>query len=315
MRRLASQRGVEREPGDDRVREAFAAHKRDGFWLDVEQPSDDDVSMLREVFGFHSLALDEVRRNTARPRLNEFEGYAFLTLVTAEWVHRELHLSVYHLFVGRGFLVTLHGQCSDGLDSLLGRLADEPERFSFVAYLAADALVDSLFPALDELDGAIDDLQDRTMSDATPQVLAELHRMKSEVVALHRMLGSQIDAMQRLTTHLLALHAEEQSRYIRNVYDHAVRQFEIVDSLRDQLSSAMDVYLSTVSNKLNVTMMQLTVIASLFLPLTFLTGFFGMNFEYLTSHIGGPLAFAIGMVVMGLTILLTLWIFRRRRWI
>jgi len=99
------------------------------------------------------------------------------------------------------------------------------------------------------------------------------------------------------------------------VYDHVIRQYENVDSLRDLLTGAMDVYLSTVSNRLNVTMKTLTVVASVFLPLTFLTGFFGQNFGWLVGHIGGFPAFAIGISLMALSIVTQLVFFRRRGWI
>ncbi len=104
--------------------------------------------------------------------------------------------------------------------------------------------------------------------------------------------------------------------YYRDVYDHIIRQYETVDSLRDLLTGAMDVYLSTVSNRLNVTMKALTVIASLFLPLTFLTGFYGMNFAYLTTVLEPPyLSFWIGVITMVVATLIQLWFFRRRGWI
>jgi magnesium transporter len=315
MRRLATAHGVERAPGDDRIRECLAARAADGFWLDIQDASEDDFRLLRDVFAFHPIGIDEVRRNAIRPRMNEFEDHAFMTLGTAEWVHGEMHLAAFHLFVGTGFLVTLHDEPSAELDALVDRLAQDPEPEPFVAYLAVDALIDSLFPMLDELDRVIDAIQDRAMASPTPAVLAEMHRIKREVVQLHRMLGTQIDALQRLTTHQVELHAEEQSMYFRNVYDHAVRQFEIVDSLRDLMTSAMDVYLSTVSNNLNITMKQLTVIASVFLPLSFLTGFFGMNFDFLTSRIGTGTAFAAAMVVMAASVVAQIVVFRRLRWI
>ncbi len=105
------------------------------------------------------------------------------------------------------------------------------------------------------------------------------------------------------------------SHYYRDVYDHVIRQYDMVDSLRDLLSGAMDVYLSTESNRLNATVKTLTVIASVFLPLTFLTGFFGMNFEVLVKSITAPLALIVGVGLMVLTVIVQLALFRRRHWI
>jgi magnesium transporter len=129
-------------------------------------------------------------------------------------------------------------------------------------------------------------------------------------------LGAQRDVFQRLTTHGIHLQQQDMTLYYRDVYDHIVRQYETVDSLRDLLTSTMDVYLSTVSNRLNQTTKALTVVASLFLPLSFLTGFYGMNFSYLTSVLETPYAaFALGVGTMLIATAIQLYLFRRRGWI
>jgi magnesium transporter len=136
------------------------------------------------------------------------------------------------------------------------------------------------------------------------------------VVELRRLLGGQRDVFQALITHGIHLQQQDMTLYYRDVYDHIVRQYETVDSLRDLLTSAMDVYLSTVSNRLNQTTKALTVVASLFLPLSFLTGFYGMNFTYLTQVLETPYAaFAVGVGTMLIATLIQLWFFRRRGWI
>jgi magnesium transporter len=136
------------------------------------------------------------------------------------------------------------------------------------------------------------------------------------VTELRRFLGAQRDVFQRLTTHGIHLQQQDMTLYYRDVYDHIVRQYETVDSLRDLLTSTMDVYLSTVSNRLNSTTKALTVIASLFLPLTFLTGFYGMNFAYLVTVLETPtMAFAVGIGTMLIAIGIQLYFFRRRGWI
>ena len=136
------------------------------------------------------------------------------------------------------------------------------------------------------------------------------------MVDVRRLLGAQRDVFQALITHGIHLQQADMTLYYRDVYDHIVRQYETVDSLRDLLTSAMDVYLSTVSNRLNQTTKALTVIASLFLPLSFLTGFYGMNFAYLTQVLETPYAaFAIGVLTMMIAILIQLYLFRRRGWL
>ncbi|MGC1184652.1 MAG: CorA family divalent cation transporter, partial [Candidatus Dormiibacterota bacterium] len=146
--------------------------------------------------------------------------------------------------------------------------------------------------------------------------LAQITALKHSVTDLRRILGAQRDSFQRLVTQSLDPSQPDDSLYFRDVYDHLVRQYETVDSLRDLLSGAMDTYLSTVSNRLNGTMKTLTVMASLFLPLTFVTGFFCMNFAYLTGVVTrSGWAFAGGIILMVSSLVIQLYLFRRRHWI
>lgn len=307
-----------RDPDPDELRRRLAASRQpDGqeLWLDLEAPTDDDLKLLTDVFGFHPVAVDDVGRQRRRPTLNEFGTYAYAVLMSAELPHRHLQTTPYHLFLGRNVLVTTHAKPAPELDDLRRRMGGEPGRPGFIGYLVTGAIVDSLFGVLEKLDEAIDPLQDRIVASPTPEMLRHVSDLKRQVTLLHTLVGAQMDVLQRLVTHLLTLGAADATVYFRAVYDHTVRQFEIVDSQRDLLVSATDVYLSTVSYRLNQTVARLTIVASLFLPLTFLTGFFGMNFEFLVAHINGGLAFGLCTGLMVLATCVQLVIFRRRRWI
>jgi magnesium transporter len=179
-----------------------------------------------------------------------------------------------------------------------------------------DAIVDATFPVLERVDDTVDQMEDDIIEKAAPGSLDRIYHLKHSVIDLRRFLGAQRDVFQKLVTHGIHLQQQDMTLYYRDVYDHIVRQYETVDSLRDLLTSAMDVYLSTVSNRLNQTTKALTVIASLFLPLSFLTGFYGMNFAYLTTVLEPPyIAFAIGVGTMLIAIGIQLYLFRRRGWI
>lgn len=320
MRQLTTADGrTVRDPDRDELRRQLAASRQaDGqeLWLDIEAPADEDLKLLIDVFGFHPVAVDDVRHPHRRPTLNEFHGYAYAVLQSAALHRHRLTTTPYHLFLGRNVLVTTHAKPAPELDDLRRRIGgDEPERPGFIGYLVAGALVDSLFPVLEKLDEAVDPLQDRIVAEPTPAMLREVSDLKRQITLLHRLVGAQRDVLQRLVTHLLTVGATDATVYYRAVYDHTVRQFEIVDAQRDLLASATDVYLSTVSNRLNQTVARLTIVASLFLPLTFLTGFFGMNFEFLVSHINSGLAFGLCTGLMVLATCVQLVIFRWRGWI
>jgi magnesium transporter len=290
-----------------------------GIWLDIEAPDQSDFELLGQTFGFHELTLEDVRHQNQRPKLEEYGNYSFVVLFSAEWEGPNLAIREHHLYLSARYLVSVHQEPSPPLERLRDRLKTAPElshkSLPFLFYLVVDQLVDSLFPVLERLDDQADEVEDVILARPDPTVLATLAHLKRATVDLRKVLGAQRDVFQRLTSHAISEQGgEEMSLYYRDVYDHLVRQYETVDSLRDVLTSTMDVYLSTVSARLNDVMRRLTVIATLFLPLSFITGFFGMNFAWLVNRITAGGTFALGIALMALTVLMQLAYFRRRGW-
>lgn len=289
------------------------------FWLDIEGPEEADYRLLLDAFHFHPLTVDDVRLQNQRPKLDEFAGYRFAVLFAAELRGFRLAFHEHHLYLSKEQFVTVHHQPSPALTDIRRRIREDAsvtrDDLVFLQYLVVSGVVDGLFPTLDELDGTIDQLEDTVLARPTPAILARLTGLKHEVAELRRVLGPQRDVFQRLLSHSLEHSEGDLPLYWRDVYEDLVRQYEEADALRDLLTGAMDVYLSTVSNRLNATMMQLTVIASVFLPLTFLTGFFGMNFGFLVTRIGSGAAFFSGVGLMAATLALQLVLFWRRGWL
>lgn len=292
-----------------------------GFWLDIENPGDDDYELLEKTFGFHPLALEDIRHQNQRPKLDEYPGYVFVVLFVAVFEGERIQIREQHLFLSSQYLVTVHLESSEPLDRLRDRIRANPElthrTLPFLFYLVVDQLVDALFPVIDQVDDATEQLEEAIVTRADPSSLGRLTNLKRAVIDLRKVLGAQRDVFQRLTTHTVGMEGgQEMAIYYRDVYDHLIRQYETVDSLRDLLTSAMDVYLSTVSNRLNQVITRLTVFATLFLPLTFITGFFGMNFAWLVGHIAPAWTFwVIGVGVMLVTTAAQLWYYRNRGWI
>jgi magnesium transporter len=239
---------------------------------------------------------------------------------SAEWLKDKVHFLEHFIFLGSHYVVTVHDRKTDSLEKLREHVKADPgatqEQAAYLTYMVVDALVDDTFPLLERLDETIDRLQDDIIEKADPSMLAVIYSLKHDVAELRRFLANQRDLFQRLITHSLDLHSPDVTVYWRDVQDHILRQYETVDSLRDLLTGAMDVYLSTVSNRLNVTMKTLTIIASLFLPLSFLTGFYGMNFAFLTGVMEPPFwAFSIGIATMVGSLVVQVILFRRRGWL
>jgi magnesium transporter len=304
----------------ENINRCFAGAHSDGFWLDIEAPDEHDYDLLEKEFKFHPLAIEDIKHQDQRPKVDEYPDYNFAVIFVAEWAAGEVVFHEHHLFVGPTYLITVHLEPAPVLSQLQDRIHKSPEltkgQPGFLTYMVIDALVDATFPALDSIDEVVDTLEDDITAKASSDSLNRIYHLKHSVTELRRFLGGQRDLFQRLITHGVHLQQQDMTLYYRDVYDHIVRQYETVDSLRDLLTSAMDVYLSTVSNRLNQTTKALTVIASLFLPLSFLTGFYGMNFTYLTQVLETPYAaFAVGVATMLGATAIQLWLFRRRGWL
>ena len=322
MRTLITTKGASLDdPSDKAIASRLKVCHEDGFWLDIQAPGEDDFKLLEKVFGFHHLTIEDIKHQDQRPKLEEYHGYTFIVIFTGSFgPEGDVQFREHHMFVSKDYLVTVHDDPSEILIELAARVKLNPELTKgnpgFLTYLVIDQLVDSLFPLLETLDDRIDTLEDRILAEATPELLAEIYKLKHQVIELRKFIGAQRDLFQRLITHSMDIHGEELTLYWRDVHDHLIRQYETVDSLRDLLTGAMDVYLSTVSNRLNNTMKALTVIASIFLPISFLTGFYGMNFLFLTSNLETPTqAFFIGIGTMVISVVVQIYFFKRRGWL
>ena len=320
MRTLVTTRGAFHEPTAETIHDHLANCHVEGFWMDIEAPDADDYEILSTAFKFHALTVEDVKHGNQRPKLDEYRGYSFMVLFEAVFKEGRLDFDEYFLYLADDYLVTVHAHPQELLASLRKRIEAEPETTKddpkFLTYLVVDELIDANFPILDKLDLTIDDLEDLIIDKAQPEQLKTIYTMKHDISRLRQLLGAERDLFQRLITSSLDPEEREMGLYYRDVYDHIIRQYEAADSLRDLLSGAMDVYLSTVSNRLNVTMRSLTVIASLFLPLTFLSGFYGMNFEYLTKVLEPPdLSFWVGVGTMVIATIIQFYFFKRRGWL
>jgi magnesium transporter len=290
----------------------------DFFWLDLERPGADDFDVLRNGFGFHPLAVEDSEHFDQRAKIDDYDDFVFLVVYGAS--PDGDRLVEVHCFYSERFLVTVHRDDCPAFAEIRRRYQqrDEPiDRPSLLLYRIVDGLVESFFPILAEFDDRIDELENAIFLQASDAQLQEIFQMKRLLVGMRKAVTPQRDSFAGLRGGIAQLPglAEEDEHYFRDVYDHLIRISDLIDSYRDLLTSAMDVYLSTVSNRLNAVMKQLAVIATIFLPLSWLTGFFGQNFGWLTGHIGHWQAFfgvGVGTELVALAILLAF--FKRRGW-
>jgi magnesium transporter len=288
------------------------------FWLDLDRPDVDDFEILRDAFGFHPLAIEDSEHFDQRAKLDDYDDFVFIVVYGAS--PDDDRLVEVHCFYSERFLITVHHDDCPAFAEIRRRYQQRDEaidRPSLLLYRIVDGLVDSFFPILGDFDNRIDELEDAIFKKADDAQLQEIFRMKRLLVGMRKAVSPQRDTFASLMGRVGELPGlvEEDERYFRDVYDHLIRISDMIDSYRDLLTSAMDVYLSTVSNRLNAVMKQLAVIATIFLPLSWLTGFFGQNFGWLTGHIGLWQSFVgvgVGSELAALAILLAF--FKRRGW-
>jgi len=257
------------------------------------------------------------------PKLDDWGHYLYIVVHTVVYdeEHQDVDTLELDIFIGKNYLVTHHDLPIEAVnrvweaqqrdDRILKNGADH------LLYRLMDEIVTSFMPVVEKLDLSLDEIEDEIFGKSTPGTLEKLFSIKRSVLYLRRILAPQREALNKLARDEYEAIDERDRIYFRDVYDHLVRMYDIIESVRDLVSGALDSYLSVTNNRLNDVMKTLTIITTLFMPISFIASFFGMNFFQpaypLSAWTGGP-AFLITMLVIVLTpVTMFLWM-RRRRW-
>jgi magnesium transporter len=292
------------------------------IWVDMESPTEADEQVLLDVFHFHPLTVEDCRENRHYPKIEEFHGYLYFIVhgVTADVSLDRFNTIELDGFLGPNYVITYHHEMFRSINNVKQLLRTTPIACkrgpAFLLHQILDQVVDFYSPVLDDFDDRIDRLEDSIFTLARPnnQILAEVMDLKRSVLRLRRISGKQMDILHRMSRGEFALIPEEMRPFYRDVYDHLVRVVDLAESYRDLISGSLEAYLSVVSNRLNEIMKVLTIFSAIMLPLTFIAGVYGMNFEHmpeLHSRYGYYTVWGI-MVLVALGMLL---FFRKRGWI
>lgn len=305
-------------------REAVVEHveRRRFFWLDLEDPSDEQLQQLAQTFDLHPLTYEDARTFNQRPKFEEYDSYVFLVAygVDPGESSGEALLREVHIIISGDYVVTIHRSRLQALEDLRERYRHQRVRSEqFLVYKILDAIISTFFPVLTRIDDDIDEIEESVIAEPTEQILQRIFSLKRDLVAMRRVVTPQRDVFARDAERIAEVRGLKAGDrlYFRDIYDSLVRISELVDSYRDLLSGATDMYLSTVANRHGEINKQLTIIATIFLPLTFITGFFGQNFSFLVNHVLNT-ALAFILFGVGLLVLSTigfLIFFRRKRWL
>lgn len=290
-------------------------------WLDVIGPDAASLSLLQEEFDLHPLAVEDAMTAHERPKIDGYDGYWFLVVhgVTAKDEVVTIHeLSI---FSGKNYLITVRREPGYPLDEIERRWRTRSglsKRDSgALLFTVLDTIVDGYFDAVETLDEQINALEVELLREGMQDASLPMRifALKRDVQRFRRAAVPMRDILNPIIRGDLVLYSTEELAYFRDVYDHAIRVIDQLDAARDLVNNALEINLAIVANRQNAIVKQLTIIATIFLPLTFISGFFGQNFAYLVSNIASPVKFwALGIGTEVVALLVLLVYFKWKKW-
>jgi len=289
-------------------------------WIDVVGLH--QVEVVEEIggaFGIHPLVLEDILNTEQRPKMENFDDRLFLVLKMLRGGVEEIQVEQLSLIVGRSFVMTFQESGGDVFDAVRDRIRQSKGRIrrlgpDYLAYALIDAVVDNYFVVLDEVGEDLELLEGELLSNPTAGTSHAIQAMKQDLIILRKSIWPLREVIGMLSRGESPLFQESTEVYLRDVYDHTIQVTETIETFRDMLSGMLDVYLTTISNRMNEIMKVLAIIATTFIPLTLVAGIYGMNFEYMPElkwHWGYPVV----LLFMALVAVLMLLYFKRKGWL
>jgi magnesium transporter len=301
-------------------------HHEGVVWVDVVGLH--DLALVQEVgerFGLHPLALEDAVNLGQRPKADVYGEHLFVVLRLPDLVGGDIATEQLSLFFSARFVITFQEIAGDPFAGVRDRLCEGRGRLrrqggDYLAYALLDAVVDHYFPILETLGERLEDLEERVIAAPTPDAVSEIHRLRRDLLLLRRAAWPQREVVSRLERDDSGVVTADTKVYLRDLYDHAIQILDLVESYRELAAGLLDVYLSSLSNRMNEVMKVLTIIATIFIPLGFIAGVYGMNFDRAASPwnmpelgwaFGYPMALGL-MAAVGFALLAWFW---RKGWL
>ncbi|RFU66493.1 magnesium/cobalt transporter CorA [Bacillus sp. V59.32b] len=282
------------------------------YWVDFDAPTEEESLLLKTHFSFHPLAIEDCLQFLQRPKLDYYDGYDFFVLHTLNQV--SLTPEEVDVFVGENFIVTFHLSASPEMQMVHQRLMEDDNSLDkgtlYVFYLIMDKIVDEFFPNIYKIE---DDLNEFETKEANKNFIEGVFELRSQLLKMRRTIFPMRELVYRILNSERVIIPKEERVYFMDIYDHLLKLSEMIESNREMTTDIRDSYISINSNRMNAIMKTLTVMTSIFIPLTFIASIYGMNFEYmpeLTWHWGYFGVLGV-MFVVGLGMLIWLW---RKGW-
>ena len=306
----------------DRIDPAWLAPDSEAkVWVDMQNPSDEEGRILKDVFHFHDLAVEDALSALEFPKVESYGEYLYVILHRIDFAAPEHCFQTHDVdfFLGRNYLVTIHSGDSRSIEQISSICERNSlalgEGVAALMHRIVDAMVDNYRPEIEELSERLDELEERVFDNSSTNLAKDILNFKKDVASLRRVVQPQRDVVGRLARREFPQIDEPIAYRFRDVHDHLVRIADESMFFQDRITSLLDANLAIVSNQLNSIMKILTVIATVFMPLTFITGLYGMNVDLPHFGLGGTTMFWMLMGIMTAIVAVMLYYFRKRGWI
>lgn len=289
------------------------------LWVDVTDPTPEEVAYIGKEFSFHPLALEDTLTPDIRPKIDQYEGYQFLVFYGLTVVEGDVQSHQVDVFVGKTFMVTFH-------DSHLHVIHETANRWQanvasmghhgtgFLLYSLLDSLVDGYFPVLDHIADEAERLEESILAAGQPALQAAILQLRRDLLMIRRVAGPERDIMNVLVRRDPPLFSRKEIVYFQDVYDHLLRVTDTVDIYRDMLSSVLEANLSMVSYTLNIVVKRLTASSIILMSMSLIAGVYGMNFAYM-PELDWRLGYPFALALMGIIAIIEVCLFRRIDWL
>ena len=256
------------------------------LWLDLDEPMSPALDELAARYGFHELAVEDCRNKQQLAKVDYYDGYSFIIINSTHYTQRpcEVKLKELDVFLGPDYIVSVHNGPSQSVTEIVQKLGANANRFDRpdeVLHALIDIVVDRYLPTLESIGDTIDIVEDELLIHPDVKLLETIFDLKRSLLQFRRAVSAQRELLNVIVRDDTALIQKEMRIYFRDVYDHAVRALDLVETYRDLMTGALDIYLTQMANRTNDIVKALTILATIMLPLTLVTGYFGMNFEYM----------------------------------
>ena len=291
-------------------------------WINVDGVHQVEIiEKIGKEYDIHPLVLEDIVNTDQRPKLEEFDEFIFVVLKMLNWddENAEVQSEQISLLVGPSFVISFQERPGDVFDPIRDRLRQAKGRIrkmraDYLAYALVDAIVDNYFVVLEKLGDRIELVQEELVGDPSPETLHAIQNLKREMLFLRKSVWPLREVASGFERSESPIVCDATRVYLRDVYDHTIQVIDALETCRDLVSGMLDIYLSSISNKMNEVMKTLTIIATIFIPLTFVAGLYGMNFEFM-PELHWRLAYPLVLLVMVVIGILMLFYFRRKRWL